>query len=94
MNLIKAILKEFIEVPNGVKDLEEEELWGVSGATRTSNCISWTLVEESKRRQKIQHTTAFSLQFNHILMLIVLGLALAAPTECGPWPCLAPHCLY
>ena len=70
--------RDFIKM-SSISDLEESELWGVSGATRTSDCVSWSVIEKSKLMQKqVKSAKTFQWSKGDLTLLLVITLALIA----------------
>lgn len=65
-----------LEKVSQVKDLEEHELWGVSGATKTSDCMSKAIVFRSAKFFDKSTESSFKLDSENSLLIVVLILAL------------------
>lgn len=69
--------KDFLGISE-IEDLEEEEIWAVSGATRTSECMAWGLIERSRAFQNKSKSIPFKLSWKDGLVCLVLILSLLA----------------
>ena len=69
--------KNFLQIAE-IEDLEEEEIWSVSGATRTSECMAWGIIERSRAFQEKSKPLAIKFQWKDALVSAVLILALIA----------------
>ena len=67
--------KEFLKLAE-IKDLEEHEIWSVSGATRTSECMAWGIIEKSRIYQNKSEERALKFQWRDLVVALVLVLAL------------------
>lgn len=65
-----------LEKVSKVKDLEEHELWGVSGATKTSDCMSKAIVFRSAQFLDKSVESSFKIDLENYLLIIVMLLAL------------------
>ena len=67
--------KDFLKIAE-IEDLEENEIWSVSGATRTSECMAWGLIEKSRIYQSKSKGSQFRFSCKDIVVGAVLVLAL------------------
>ena len=65
----------FLEIAE-TKNLQDNEIWAVSGATRTSECMAWGLIEKSRAVQKKSSSIKFKFKLKDSLVILVLILAL------------------
>ena len=69
--------KDFLKIAE-IDDLEEEEVWAVSGATRTSECMAWGIIERSRVHQNKSKPQSMQLHWKDTVVALVLALALIA----------------
>ncbi|MCM8540127.1 MAG: 4Fe-4S binding protein, partial [Lentisphaeraceae bacterium] len=69
--------KGFLEIAE-IEDLEEHEIWSVSGATRTSECMAWGIIERSRAFQNKSKPLSMKFQWKDAVVALVLILALIA----------------
>lgn len=65
----------FLEIAE-IKNLQENEIWAVSGATRTSECMAWGIIEKSRAVQKKSSSVEFKFKLKDALVAVVFILAL------------------
>lgn len=69
--------KDFFKIAE-IEDLEEQEIWAVSGATRTSECMAWGIIERSRVYQNKSKPQSMQFRWKDIVVGLVLALALVA----------------
>ena len=78
----------------GVDDLADAEIWGVSGASRTSEALAWSLTERTRRGISDKTISASRFQFRWqdlaLLLILAAGCLFAfikkpAMQRCRPW---------
>ena len=67
--------KDFLQLAE-IKDLEKHEIWSVSGATRTSECMAWGIIEKSRIYQNKSKGDTFRYSWKDIIVVLVLVLSL------------------
>ena len=67
--------KDFIKLSE-IKDLEEHEIWAVSGATRTSECMAWGIIQKSKIYQNKNAALSFTFHWRDLVIASVVLIAI------------------
>ena len=67
--------KDFLKLAE-IQDLEAHEIWSVSGASRTSVCMSWGIIEKSRIYQNQNRGHSVKFHWKDLIIILVLVLAL------------------